>query len=452
MTLLERLTEQRKSKLDALNAIVPKADDETRSAEYTDADDEKAGALLADIAKLDERLASLGELEQRENANAEARRETGTTGGTESPARVTSEPKVYTAETSDKVSWFGDAYRARFMSDRNAAQRLERYARENEVEKRDVGTSAFGGLIPPQYLVDLFAPNVRAGRPTANAVTNLPLPPEGMTFKIPRGTTGTATAVQATENAAVQETDFDETTLDIPVATIAGQQDMSRQALERGTGLDQIIFADLASDYAVTLDRQVLYGSGTGGEMLGMLRTAGINTVAYTDGSATVGEIFPKIADAIQTVVSTRFMPPTGIIMHPRRWAWFTAAVDTTGRPLVSVGTGPVNPMGVGEAAAYGQVVGSIQGLPVITDANVPTVYTGGVTTGGTEDVIIVARLSDCLLWENGATPKELRFEETLAGNLTVKLVVYGYAAFSAGRYPKSVCTITGTGTAPPTF
>ena len=52
----------------------------------------------------------------------------------------------------------------------------------------------------------------------------------------------------------------------------------------------------------------------------------------------------------------------------------------------------------------------------------------------------LVVRDYDLLLWEDGdGMPRQLKFEETLAGNLTVKLVAFGYSAFTAGRYPKAV-------------
>ncbi len=452
-TLLERLTAQRNELRENLNALIPEPGSEAEKR-YSKEDDEKVGQLLADIAKMDERIADLSRMEEREKANAAANREFKAESGEQRAtggATVTSEAKVY--RRGGENSWVADAYNARFMQDSQAGARLARYENELRSEKRDVGTGAFGALIPPTYLRDLFAPLVRAGRPTANAVTNLPLPDNGMQFSIPRGTTGTATAVQTAENTSVQETDWDETTLTVDVRTIAGQQDVSRQAFERGTGLDEIIFADLASDYAVTLDKQVLYGTGASGQMLGILATSGVNSVTYTDASPTVGELWPKIADAIQQIVANRYLPPTLIIMHPRRWAWFASALDSSGRPLVNTAGTSFNGLASGDdVSGYGQVVGNIQGLPVITDANVPTTYTGATATGGTEDPIIVTRAQDLLLWENSVTPRQLRFEETLANQLTVKLVVYGYAAFTAARYPKSTTIITGTGFAPPTF
>ena len=64
-----------------------------------------------------------------------------------------------------------------------------------------------------------------------------------------------------------------------------------------------------------------------------------------------------------------------------------------------------------------------------------------------------MAKADDLLLWEEGdGTPRQARFEQTLGNQLTVKLVVYGYAAFTAERYAAAVSTISGTGLVTPTF
>jgi len=469
MTVLEQLRTRRaavQAEIDTrqteLDGILARTD-----GEITDELNARGEALIGEIGtrrttltQLDGRIGELGAAEQREAAAGAARVELGTTGREEradgsSRVEIGAEPRTYTQATARTgTSFFSDMYRARFSGDFRAAERLQRHQREAEVHgelvARDVGTSAFGALIPPQYLLDLYAPAARAGRPVANAVQSAPLPAEGMTLNIPRGTTNTATAAQATENSAIQETDYDETTLTVNVRTIAGQQDISRQALERGTAIDMIIFADLANDYATQLDAQVVAGAGTSGTHLGITATSGIEAVTYTDASPTLSELHPKIADAVQRINSLRYQPATVVFMHPRRWGWMTAQVDTTGRPLVT-SESPMNPLGVGQAAAYGQVVGTMAafGLPVVTDANIPT----NLGAGTNEDIIIVARATDLLLWEeNGGAPRQLKFEETLAGQLTVKLVAYGYSAFSAGRYPKAVATVGGTGLVPPTF
>ena len=60
-------------------------------------------------------------------------------------------------------------------------------------------------------------------------------------------------------------------------------------------------------------------------------------------------------------------------------------------------------------------------------------------------NLALVIDRSNCLLWEEGdGQPKQLRFEQTLGNQLTVKLVVYGYAAFTSGRYPQAVAQVGG--------
>jgi HK97 family phage major capsid protein len=364
--------------------------------------------------------------------------------------RTGQEPRTYTPEKDARgeCSFFVDAYR--FQSgDMSARERLERHGQEVKVEReateRATTTSSFAGLIVPQYLVDQAALVARAGRPFANTVQKLQLPEQGTQFQIPRGTTGAGTAIQATENAAVQSTDEVWANVTVNVSTIAGQQDVSRQSLERGTpGIDSLIYLDLAGAYGVNLDTQVLSGSGSSGQMQGVLGTSGVNQATAFGAAATATTFYTKTAGQVNAVETTRFLAPDHIAMHPRRWNWLISQVDSQGRPLaVPFANGPFNAMGVanepldtGSAAA----VGMFLGLPVVTDASIPT----SVGTGP-EDQVIVYRSKDLLLWEDGdGMPRELRFEQTLGNQLTVKLVVYGYAAFTAGRYPTAVGIVGG--------
>tara|TARA_Y100001938_G_scaffold46769_1_gene65107 strand:- start:295 stop:870 length:576 start_codon:yes stop_codon:yes gene_type:complete len=188
-------------------------------------------------------------------------------------------------------------------------------------------------------------------------------------------------------------------------------------------------------------------GSGSSGQPLGIRNVSGQNTVTYTDATPTVGEAFPKIADAVQQINANRFAPATAILMHPRRWGFFTAGVDGNSRPLITpAGNNPDNAVGIGDAAAYGAVVGNILGLPVITDANITTTDGGG----NDQDQIYVLKVDDHILFEDNIF--QLKFEETNAGSLTTKMVVYGYSAFASGRYPAGMTKIQGTGLKTPTF
>jgi HK97 family phage major capsid protein len=365
-------------------------------------------------------------------------------------ARTGQEPRTYTEQTArGGVSFFGDAYRFQ-TGDMGARERLERHGNEVKVERemseRATSTSSFAGLIVPQYLVDQAALVARAGRPFANTVQKLQLPDQGTQFQIPQGTTGAATAIQATENASVQSTDEVWANVTVNVATIAGQQDVSRQSLERGTpGIDSLIYLDLAGAYAANLDSQVLTGSGSSGQILGVQNTSSINAATAFGAAVTATNFFTKVAGQVQAVAANRFMAADSIVMHPRRWGWYLSQIATDGRPLaVPNNNGPTNAQATySSGQPYGTVVGALQGLPVITDANIPT-------TAGTinEDLVFVYRSADLLLWEDGdGMPKELRFEQTLGNQLTTKLVVYGYAAFTAGRYPKAVGKVGGLDT-----
>lgn len=364
------------------------------------------------------------------------------------PAKVETVTEARTYRVGGEHEFIKDAYRAQFAGDLDARDRLNRHNREAlDFEARDIGTGAVTGLVVPQYLTDLVAPKARAGRPTADAVRSLPLPPEGMTVNISRITTGTAAAAQATENSAVQETNADDTLLSVDVRTYAGQQDVSRQAIERGTGVDAIVVADLVADYHTKLDAAIISADGTSGTHLGILSTSGISDTDYTDASPTVVEMWPKLQNAIQKVNANQYSNADLIIMHPRRWGWLQAALDGSNRPLFVANTNaPQNAPGSGQNG-YGTAVGNISGIPVITDANVPTTL-----GGGTEDAIIILDSQEAILWEQPGSPLQLRFEDVGSASLTVKFVVFGYSAFTAGRYPLAVSTLTDTGLVAPTF
>jgi hypothetical protein len=270
-----------------------------------------------------------------------------------------------------------------------------------------------------------------------------------MSLEISRMTTGTSTAVQETQNTAVSETDADDTLLSIPVRTIAGQQDLSRQAIERGTGIDTFVVADLIRSWHTTVDAQVLNGTGSNGQFKG-IRASGGNAITFTATTPTVALLYPKLADAIQQIQSNVFETPTHWIMHPRRLAFLLAATDSTGRPLVVPNAqGPMNGSAAGAgAAAYANSGYSMMGLPIISDANVGTAY--GAATN--QDEIYCVAAPEMHLWEQPGSPFALSFDATGASSLTIKSVVYGFGAFSAERYPKAASIISGTGLVAPTF
>jgi HK97 family phage major capsid protein len=453
-------------------AILAKVEDEKR----TDLTDEEStefrgiGAKLIETddedGKLAARIAELDDMDKRDAAAAETRKNLGQNDDTEkrpTGGAKTDEERTYTARKAtnvrETVSFFTDAYAMTYHADSQARSRLERHATEakvhGELEERADTISSFAGLVVPQYLVDEYAMVLRNGRPTVAVCRKLPLPAQGTSFIIPRGTTGAAVASQATENTAVQSTDEVWANVTVPVVTISGQQDVSRQSLERGTpGLDQIIYSDIVGAYAQELDRQVLNGSGASGQMLGILNTGSINAATAYGAAPTAALFSLKIAGQVTAISSAgTILTPRVVIMHPRRWGWLQSLTDTTGRPLaVATAVNPFNALAVVTAAgeqsagpdpttASAQFVGMLaSGLPVVTDANMP------INVGtNVEDMVVVMDNAQALLWlEGDGMPKQLRFEQTLGANLTVKLVCYSYAAFTAGRYPVAFGKVGG--------
>ena len=436
----EILGEKRDAALARAQQITEIAISETR--DITKDEDAEIATTLDEVRDLDEQIKRHSDLEARAAAALESRVEKkidAVVGGTV----VKSEARTYSPQA--ETSFLKDAYSAQFNNDYSAQQRLARHMSEEKIERRDVTSANFAGLIVPQFLTQLAAPFARAGRPFLDVARKHQLPDQGLVISISKVTTGSATAVQ-TEGAAVQETNMDDTKLDVSIVTVAGQQNVSRQSIERGTNIDSLVMADLVAAYHTNLDSLFVTTSATS------LTNVITQVVTYTDASPTVPELYPKLADAMQRIQTNYFQSPNFILMHPRRLAFILAAVDDQKRPLAvpvpNFNGQPAIASGNG-AAVYGNSGYTILGLPVITDANVIT--TNG--TGTNEDVIILGNTQEAHLFEQGSgEPMMLRFEQPKAAELDVTMIVYGYSAFTANRYPNAFSLIGGTGLVTPTF
>lgn len=444
MKLLDQLVQERAEISTAVEAVLDRAADETR--DLTEAEDKNLSDLTARAKALDARIADLREIQISHLEAAKMRAEVVSTPAPaqEQPAvnrvDVKSEPLTY--EPNAPQSFFRDSYAAEFLGDVVAQERLNRHMAEMRVELRDSGSANFAGLVVPQYLTGLAAPFLRAGRNTLDVCNQLPLPGDGLTVNISRVTTGSSVAAQDGDNGAVTEATPDDTLLTVNVRTYAGMVDVSRQALERGTGVDGLLAADLVSAYNSKVNADVINGAGTSGTHLGILNTSGVGDVDTDDASPTAYETFQAIIKAIGTVTAARYVQPDVIIMHPRRWAYISGGLDSSNRPLagVTVATSS-NIIALGNPGAYGVAAGEIAGVPVVVDAGIPT----NLGAGTNEDAIIVANRADLVLMEQAASPLMLRYESVGSGTLTTRMVVYGYSAFTAGRYPGGICKVQGT-------
>ena len=345
-----------------------------------------------------------------------------------------------------RQSWCRDLIRLSMNLDSDGESRARLTSHAQQVvdhpafqEHRDLSrVDGQGGYaVPPAWLMNQYIELARPGRAFANLVQRQPLPGGTDSINIPKVLTGTAIGIQTADNTPVTDVDLTDTFINAPIRTISGQQSVAIQLLDQSPiAFDDLVFRDLMADFASQLDKQCLYGSGTNGQVLGVNSTPNISTIAVS--TVDIQGVYSAIANAFQLVHTTRFQPPEVVVMHPRRWGWFLALLDNQQRPLfLPDANRPYNAAGILEEVASQQVVGSIQGLPVVTDHNIAT-----NSGAGTEDIVYVLRASDVVLWESGIRARVL--PETKAQNLTVLLQLFGYVAFSAARYPQSVVEITG--------
>lgn len=387
------------------------------------------------------------DLDARDTALAEARVLSGATTPT---CRVTHEARTYNAQNDSRGRQFALDVARSFTGDVQAIERLQRHMQEEHVERgaqlleRAAGTGAFSGLVVPQYLQDQFAPLARANRPLADAMRHHNLPSNGMTLMIARTTTGTTATDQANEFDTISETDYDDTMMSIPVRTAAGSQTVSRQAVERGVGVEETLLEDLIGAYNVNLDSGLINKATVG-------LSAVATSIPYTDGTPTALELYPKLIQAPGQVEASLINAAVGdviAVMHSRRWYWLQAQLTSTwplfGQPGV---TGQQAGVNYGERYGNGFRGMLPSGTPVIVDNNIAT----NLGAGTNEDEIYFSSQSESHLWEDPNAPMLIKAEQNKAKQLAIDIVVYGYYAFTFVRRPHAQ-KINGTGLVTPTF
>lgn len=415
----------------------------------------KKNALDAEIDVLNSRIAELETEQARDEAMARLQAETVPAAPLPSydrVARVGSEERTYhPGSDRDGSKFLSDIIANALFGDVDARERLARHRQEERVERGDavtrgaVGTSAFAGLTVPQYLTDLVAPSAKAGRPLADAARKHALPAEGMTVNISRVTTGTAAALQASQNAAVTESSIDDTLLTLDVLTNESWQRVSRQAVERSTGALDVTVDDLVRGYHTRLDATMITQATTG-------LSAAATGITYTDASPTAAELYPKILSGLSAVEAALLDQSSSgsiAVMHSRRWYWMQSQVSSSwpfiGQPGINYENGGVN-----YGALYGAGFRGLlpNGTPVIVDNNIAT----NLGDGTNEDEIYIVNANEVHLWEDPNAPMFIRADQAGATDLTIPLVVYGYFAYTFSRYSGAAQKVAGTGLVAPTF
>jgi hypothetical protein len=134
-------------------------------------------------------------------------------------------------------------------------------------------------------------------------------------------------AVQATEGSEVSEANVDGATQAGKIASVAGHVDLSLQALEwSGPDTDAALAQDLGKAIGSAIDVQLVAGSNSSGQTLGLANVTGIKTVSWTDASPTSAEFVGQCWEGYDQIANggEGIADPDNyiVVMHPRRLAW----------------------------------------------------------------------------------------------------------------------------------
>lgn len=420
---------------ETLTAITESATAEER--DLTDAEQRNVADHEAELTAALDRAEQLERIEQRMAAAAALAAQTDEAvaaapeqraAATSRPGRVAGvrDPLVYRPD--GEHDFVVDMLRSLVLADPEAQARQAQHM----IQMRDTtttGLGAPGGLVPPTFLVDLYAPVLHEARPFADSLRREALNGRSVT-SIPVGTQGTDADIQdtGTEGGSLDNQDITATDIDIPTRTIGGYVDVTRQSVDLGTLSPQMVYSDLFAKVGRRLDLQVLSGTGLNGQIKGVLSTTAVPDIT-ADGNA-YDDVWRAITDAKVSVRQSFAGPATHVAFNSERWGWIQSQLDSEGRPILAMpGSFPQN-VG-GDAASMND--GTFNGLRVVVDDNIADPETA-----------IVYNARELWLWEDaGGQPRTITAEQVRAHQLVIRLVAWTYAAFTVERYPGAAAIVT---------
>jgi HK97 family phage major capsid protein len=299
------------------------------------------------------------------------------------------------------------------------------------VERRDLSSTLTAGgnfvlnftpTAAPGYVGRAFAAAVRQKAVVANLLHHEPLPPSGVKVETTRLTTGTAVAVQASDNAAVQETDLVEALVTSNIATLQGIQDMSQQLFDRAdpaSSMDVVLATDLGNALAIQLDQQILYGTGASGQLRGFVNVTGITAVTKTNGTPTGLTNLLALGDLTAQTATAYGQLPDTLLVSPRRLAYMRA-----------------------------KIANQIE-WPARNVVSTPVLHTTDGASTNQDEAFVIA--SD-EIWLFGGEPRFRVFAQPGSGTLTARFVADMYAGLLAHRMPAAIGRVSGTEWTAPVF
>jgi hypothetical protein len=306
-----------------------------------------------------------------------------------------------------------------------ASERLNRERAASE--KRAIGSSTLGGLIPAviePWVAEAVAYGLRSTAPLAAALLRLDLPPVGMSADWAKTTTAATVTNQTSENAALTASaDLVVASATDALGTIAATLEFSAQSQERSGGwFDRVAGEELGRAYGARLEQQIWAGTGSNGQLKGLTVMTGNSS--DTVAGQTLANQTAKIASQFSQVSTNLGSVPDLIAMAPRRYAGLQSLTAAIGLPV--------------EYA-----------LPEPVRENIVVSPAAPLTLGGgTEDWIAILNRGAIPLVANEQPELVFQNQGSTATAMQFRWVIYGYAALGVSRRPEGVGLVKGA-TAP---
>jgi len=331
-------------------------------------------------------------------------------------------------------SFFVDVFAAEVRGDKAALRRLKAFSAEVELR---AGLGISSTFVAPAFLTSQYADIPRQAQVFAALVPQRPLP-KGASLSIPQFS-ASGSVSSAAQNVAPSETDIVDVFLARAVGWLAGRFTASLQLIEQSwsPAFDEVAEEVLTAAFDETLEGQMFTGSGSAGQVLGVLNAPNLVDSTFNQTSPTPSECAAAIGEGLAVYAAARKMTASAVLMTPLRWAWLANGQDTTGRPLVNL-TGPVARTANGTTP-----VGSIGGVNVYTTAGIPT----NLGAGTNQDAIVITRPSDSRLYLSNPAFGAYT-EGSQAGSMTASLTLSASAVSFPDRFAS--VAIQGTGLVQP--
>lgn len=203
-----------------------------------------------------------------------------------------------------------------------------------DIERRAMseGVLAGGGYMVPTPLSSRIIDRARnAARVLqAGAIT---VPMDSSTLKMAR-VAGDQSAAWHTEGAPVAASDMALESVTLTARTLTSLVIVSRELIEDAPNAGTALEMAFAAQLALSLDLAALYGSGTVPEPRGVKNTTGVTTQSQgTNGAALTN--YDPLVDAIGTLWDNN-EAPNGIIYAPRTGRTLAKLKDTTNQPMMA--------------------------------------------------------------------------------------------------------------------